>query len=340
MSLIHTIRGFVVPHESNGFRPRALEADFFFIAVIVVIALKLVSVASFSQYLGATIFDQISQSDLYTLTNQARTANNFPVLTVNSQLETAAQLKLNDMIVHGYFAHVSPQGVSPWTWFEKANYNYQAAGENLAMDFNSSQQVMQGWMNSPLHRKNILLPDFTQIGIAIGSGTINGQQGMIVVQMFGKPMTVTRLAVATPKPIAAVTPKPSPRPSPVKTATPTRTPSPVLSPVPSPVNVAFRSIASQPIRPALPSVSPLPVVQGAETTREAASYFSVQSLDMLLTLIALASIVLCILNIFVARHVQFKDLIIRSMVLVGICLILVLWKDPQLIGNHLILPLP
>ncbi len=152
---------------------------------------KILSVISFGNYLGADIFNQISSSDLYSLTNQTRQANGLPALTPNSKLEAAAQLKMTDMFNNNYFAHNSPQGTTPWYWFGKANYKYSAAGENLAMNFYSSDQVMKAWMASELHKKNILLKNFSEIGIAIGYDKLNGEKTMVVVEMFGSPETKT-----------------------------------------------------------------------------------------------------------------------------------------------------
>lgn len=177
-----------MPCIENGFKPRIFENDFFFLVVGVLVGLKILSVVSFGNYLGADIFNQLSQSDLYKLTNQERRQNGEQPLAVNSRLEAAAQLKLTDMLENNYFAHNSPQGATPWFWLQKANYNYAAAGENLAMNFYSSNEAMKAWMASELHRKNILLKDFSETGIAIGYGTLNGERTALAVQMFGKPL--------------------------------------------------------------------------------------------------------------------------------------------------------
>jgi hypothetical protein len=90
------------------------------------------------------------------------------------------------MFGYNYFAHTSPQGVNPWHWFNKANYNYTYAGENLAMNFVEAEDAMQAWMNSPTHRDNIISKNYTEIGIAVGVGKIDGVDTTIVVQLFGK----------------------------------------------------------------------------------------------------------------------------------------------------------
>lgn len=186
--VLGSLKGLFVPCLENGLKPRIFENDLFFLIIGFLAGLKILSVVSFGNYLGADIFNQLSQSDLYRLINQERRQNGEQPLAVSSRLEAAAQLKLTDMLKNNYFAHNSPQGATPWSWLQKANYNYAAAGENLAMNFYSSNEAMKAWMASKLHRKNILLKDFSETGIAIGYGTINGERTALAVQMFGKPL--------------------------------------------------------------------------------------------------------------------------------------------------------
>jgi uncharacterized protein YkwD len=119
-------------------------------------------------------------------TNKQRLANSLPVLTLNSQLNKAAELKAADMAQNNYFAHNSPAGLTSWHWFDEVGYNFRYAGENLAADFNSPREVVQAWMVSPSHRKNILDNKFTEIGLAIVKGNYNGHSSLLVVQMFGR----------------------------------------------------------------------------------------------------------------------------------------------------------
>ena len=62
-------------------------------------------------------------------------------------------MKAQDMATLGYFAHVSPDGKTPWYWIEKVGYDYQYAGENLAINFSDSKDVTNAWMASPLHKE-------------------------------------------------------------------------------------------------------------------------------------------------------------------------------------------
>ena len=137
-----------------------------------------------------TSFGDVVVSDLVKLTNADRAVNNLQGLTVNPILEKAAQMKADDMAVKEYFAHDSPEGKTPWHWFQQVKYSYSFAGENLAVYFSDSNEVERSWMNSPTHRANILNANFTEVGIATANGKYQGQETVFVVQMFGKPSVV------------------------------------------------------------------------------------------------------------------------------------------------------
>ncbi|MPN28838.1 hypothetical protein SDC9_176283 [bioreactor metagenome] len=64
-----------------------------------------------------------------------------------------------------YFAHQSPTYGSPFDMMKQFGISYRAAGENIAMGYSSAAAVVEGWMNSPGHRANILNASFTHIGV-------------------------------------------------------------------------------------------------------------------------------------------------------------------------------
>jgi hypothetical protein len=99
-------------------------------------------------------------------------------------------MKGEDMVTKGYFAHNSPEGVTPWHWFQEAGYSFLYAGENLAINFTDAEDVEQAWLNSPKHRANILNASFQEIGIATVPGTYNDSPTIYIVQMFGTPAYV------------------------------------------------------------------------------------------------------------------------------------------------------
>lgn len=120
-------------------------------------------------------------------TNAYRNSENVSVLKENVVLNVAAAQKLDDMVRDQYFAHFSPSGVSPWHWFQVNQYQYSNAGENLAIGYSDAQATIDAWARSPTHRNNLLNPVFREIGVATAAVTINGDRGVLVVQLFGTP---------------------------------------------------------------------------------------------------------------------------------------------------------
>ncbi len=150
-------------------------------------------------FMATNQFASVVSSVLVDLANTDRAAYNVNGLSVNPLLVEAAQAKANDMAAKGYFAHTSPEGVDSWHWFKKVGYDFQHAGENLAVDFTDSADVERAWMNSPTHRDNVLNAKYTEIGIATAAGYYQGRPTTFVVQMFGTPRTGA-VATARPKP--------------------------------------------------------------------------------------------------------------------------------------------
>jgi hypothetical protein len=127
----------------------------------------------------------ISVEKVLDLVNQERTKNNLSPLSLNTDLSTAATAKAADMFKNNYWAHVSPKGTTPWEFITGSGYKYIYAGENLAKNFETSQDVVVAWMNSPTHRANILKPEYKEIGIAVMNGSLQGDATTLVVQEFG-----------------------------------------------------------------------------------------------------------------------------------------------------------
>ena len=176
------------PQESNNYRAKYIHHDFLTsliaIMLIVNLSLKLLVKNYDSNILGVAF--NISTQELLNSTNAERIKYGLEPLVLNNQLMQAAQDKANDVFAKNYWAHYAPDGTSPWYFFQKANYQYLFAGENLAKDFDNSQAVVNAWMNSPTHRENLLKPEYQDIGFAIMEGTLQDQPTVLVVQLFGK----------------------------------------------------------------------------------------------------------------------------------------------------------
>jgi hypothetical protein len=96
------------------------------------------------------------------------------------------------MIYAGQFAHYyqSPQGqMDPWQFIINSGYQYLYAGENLGKDFSSAEKLVTAWMNSPLHRDNLLNPNYSEIGVAVIEGPyLDKKDTTLIVQMLASPL--------------------------------------------------------------------------------------------------------------------------------------------------------
>lgn len=99
------------------------------------------------------------------LTNQERAKQGLKPLTFNWELGRVARDKSEDMIAKNYFSHTSPTYGSPFDMMKAYGISYRTAGENIASGQRTAQAVVTAWMNSEGHRKNILNPNFTEIGV-------------------------------------------------------------------------------------------------------------------------------------------------------------------------------
>ncbi len=121
------------------------------------------------------------------LTNSERGGYAAAPLRRNSSLDAAAQAKAEHMVKQGYFAHFAPDGTSPWYFFEGVGYQYAHAGENLAIHFTDSAELVGAWMDSPAHKENIVNANYTEIGVGTAKGKFDGYDTVFVVQLFGTP---------------------------------------------------------------------------------------------------------------------------------------------------------
>ena len=110
---------------------------------------------------GTRTFEQ----EVIRLTNQRRAQHGLKPLAEDWELSRVASYKSKDMHDKRYFSHQSPTYGSPFDMMKQFGINYRAAGENIAMGYSSAAAVVEGWMNSPGHRANILNASFTHIGV-------------------------------------------------------------------------------------------------------------------------------------------------------------------------------
>lgn len=204
------LRKYFIPNNKNEHKPHILRRKAVFGILGVALFAELLFLIHVFLVLPSTgLFSAILPNVLVDLTNADRKENNVGFLDINDLLQKAALLKAQDMAQKGYFAHTAPDGKNPWYWLEKVGYNYEYAGENLAVNFVDSSDIEKAFMDSTGHRANILNGNFSEIGVATARGMYKGQETEFVVQFFGKPfpakMTVSNI-VPTQAPIKIINP--------------------------------------------------------------------------------------------------------------------------------------
>ncbi len=118
--------------------------------------------------------------EVYRLVNKERAAAGLPALTYSSGYQVVADVRAKEISVN--FSHTRPDGRRCFTVFGDYGLSWgSAVAENIAMGYNSPAAVVEGWMNSPDHRKNILSTTYTHIIVGYDPST------KAWVQLFYKP---------------------------------------------------------------------------------------------------------------------------------------------------------
>ena len=187
---------YFIPNEDNEHKPKILRTKSLAIIVVALIMIKM----SVAGYLFFIYPNQARMSELITkqimeLINIDRKSQGIDELANNFALNESALSKAQDMVGKGYFAHESPDGRMPWNFINRSEYPYLFAGENLAMNFTSAKAAHSALMLSETHKKNILNQKYTDVGLAVLSGEIEGQKTNVLVQIFGSTSS-TKLAMA------------------------------------------------------------------------------------------------------------------------------------------------
>jgi uncharacterized protein YkwD len=126
-------------------------------------------------------------------TNRFRAAEGLGTVSPNARLEQAARSFAQYLADGGTFAHESG-GTTPEVRVRAQGYEFCVVAENLARYYNSAgfatadlaQRLVQGWKDSPGHRKNMLEPDALETAVAVVHRTHNGYEDFYAVQLFAR----------------------------------------------------------------------------------------------------------------------------------------------------------
>ena len=189
-SMVELLKNLIIPRYQNNFYPLLLRKQ-----VIAVFTLLILGVNILASSIGGSVFaGAVSSAELVTFSNQERSAAGLSPLQIDARLVSAAHAKAQSIFELQYWSHYGPNGESPWQFILGSGYSYVYAGENLAKGFNSSQAVHSAWMASQTHRENILSVNYSDLGVAVVPGNLQGEDIILVVQMFG--------SISQPAPLA------------------------------------------------------------------------------------------------------------------------------------------
>ncbi|MEO1205362.1 MAG: CAP domain-containing protein [Pseudomonadota bacterium] len=137
----------------------------------------------------------VVEAQIIALTNEVRAEQSLAPVRRNSQLDQAAIDYARLLAATNQFAH-DADGRGPEDRAQDAGYTYCQIAENLALHLNSrgfssnglAELAMEGWLNSPGHRRNLLQPHVTEIGMAVVRAP-DKHPKYISVQLFGRPQS-------------------------------------------------------------------------------------------------------------------------------------------------------
>lgn len=119
--------------------------------------------------------------------NQARRSAGSPPLAAEPRLQQAAQAYAEEMLRRSFYAHKSPEGQTPRDRATAAGYDGRIVAENIAAGSLTVETVLGAWLLSSGHRRNLLDPALTDIGVGLAVGPIDHRYRILWVQLFGRP---------------------------------------------------------------------------------------------------------------------------------------------------------
>jgi uncharacterized protein YkwD len=123
-----------------------------------------------------------------TLVNHERTTAGCPALTPNEALVQVAGAHSQDMAVHRFIGHTGSDGRSPAQRGQDAGYQYRMVAENVAAGRIPPESAVQGWMESPEHRGNILNCELRDTGVGVVEAPDDPTYGIYWTQLFATPL--------------------------------------------------------------------------------------------------------------------------------------------------------
>ena len=126
------------------------------------------------------------EAQVVDLINAERVAQGLAAYSVDSRLRAAARVHATDMACNHFTSHTGSDGSSVRDRVERQGYTWSWIGENYFVGGGSAQTAFNWWMNSTLHRNNLLSPNYTQFGVGYVYDADSDYGGYFVV-VFARP---------------------------------------------------------------------------------------------------------------------------------------------------------
>lgn len=135
-------------------------------------------------------------TEVFTRANSARQQNGVGLLLRSQGLDRVAQAHARDLALRKYLSHYTPDGLAPWERLTLAQLKdfsglritsdiaFNGVGENLAKGQETAAEVVNGWMNSPGHRTNLLNSTYMYVGTGIYFDPTNKEMPIHAVQLY------------------------------------------------------------------------------------------------------------------------------------------------------------
>jgi uncharacterized protein YkwD len=127
---------------------------------------------------------QAAREAMLAIVNAARLVEGRPPLVLDARLNAAAQAHAEDMLARTYYSHQSPDGSLPRQRTRAAGVTARLVAENIAAGQTSVENVMEAWLHSVDHRRNILDPRLTHLGVGLAVGSELHRYKVMWVQDF------------------------------------------------------------------------------------------------------------------------------------------------------------
>jgi len=130
------------------------------------------------------------EAEVLLRSNAERAQAGLEPLSADASLRAIAWAHSADMLANDYFSHDNQAGCNSSCRATNAGYRWSTIGENIYMSDGyriraeeTAEMIVDGWMNSPGHRANILHTGFTRSGV----GIVVAGETLYATALYAKP---------------------------------------------------------------------------------------------------------------------------------------------------------